>query len=410
MMMRPQTSSSRRPPSGLLAPIFIIATAFAVVFSPLSSSSAQAFAPPYLTNAASHITSKQISTSSSPSTSRHRSSLNRNDDFRSTTTTALSAASPLFGLSTTKTKKHNKSPTYFAIPSLYPPDDSRPIVLFDGKCNLCNAGVQLVLDTDRADKDPRGNLRVAALQSRLGKVLLGRLSEEERRVVLGSYGGKPNEDNEKRAKKEYKSIVVMEKNRTYLNSAACLRIGRELRGPLRYLALLASLLPRFIRDPLYRLLSRYRKRLFGESAECRLWDDNWDTRFVDDAILGGKGASDDMDLFADPNAKEEEEREEEAEEEEEEEEEEAPAGSPILKEGDMARVVSSRPIVHTHVEGFEECGICTVGLVGRVKRVLKRQSFRKNVVVQFNVEKEGEIGDEKITFEAHFFPGQLRKE
>lgn len=245
----------------------------------------------------------------------------------------------------------------------------------------------------------------------MGKILLGRLSEEERKVVLGSDGGKSNEDDEKRTKKEYKSIVVMEKNRTYLNSAACLRIGRELRGPLRYLALLASLIPRFIRDPLYRLLSRYRKRLFGESAECRLWDDNWDTRFVDDGILGGKGASDDdMDLFADPNAKKEEGEEEGKEEEEEEEQEEAPAGSPILKEGDMARVVSSRPIVHSHVEGLGESGICTVGLVGRVKRVLKRQSFRKNVVVQFDVEKEGESGDEKITFEAHFFPGQLRKE
>ncbi len=243
---------------------------------------------------------------------------------------------------------------------------------------------------------------MAALQSRVGKILLGRLSDEERGVVLGADGGK--------SKKEYKSIVVMEKNRTFLNSAACLRIGRELRGPLRYLALLASLLPRFIRDPLYKLLSRYRKRLFGESAECRLWDDNWDTRFVDDGILGGKGASDDdMDLFADPNAKKEEGEDEGEEEEEEEDLEEAPAGSPILKEVDSVRVVSPKPIVHTHVEGFEEGGICTVGLVGRVKRVLKRQSFRKNVVVEFDVEKEGDENG-KITFEAHFFPGQLRKE
>lgn len=47
--------------------------------------------------------------------------------------------------------------------------DSRPVILFDGSCNLCNAGVQFMLDWDTA-----GKYRLAALQSDAGKALLMR--------------------------------------------------------------------------------------------------------------------------------------------------------------------------------------------------------------------------------------------
>ena len=45
--------------------------------------------------------------------------------------------------------------------------DSRPIILFDGVCNLCNSAVNVALDWD-----PSGKLRFAALQSNVGKSLL----------------------------------------------------------------------------------------------------------------------------------------------------------------------------------------------------------------------------------------------
>lgn len=48
-------------------------------------------------------------------------------------------------------------------------DDLRPVILFDGNCNLCNGGVQFVLDFD---KD--GLFRFASLQSDAGKALLQR--------------------------------------------------------------------------------------------------------------------------------------------------------------------------------------------------------------------------------------------
>ena len=41
------------------------------------------------------------------------------------------------------------------------------MILFDGSCNLCNAGVQFMLDVDT-----EGKYRLSALQSDAGKALL----------------------------------------------------------------------------------------------------------------------------------------------------------------------------------------------------------------------------------------------
>jgi len=262
--------------------------------------------------------------------------------------------------------------------------------------------VQLILDNDRASSDPRGNLRVAALQSKVGQLLLSRLPPSDMAKVLtltdgGGGGGSSSSDNNKN---EYKSIVVAGDQSTWFNSAACIRIGRDLKGPLRYLALLASLIPSFLRDPLYKLLSKYRKRLFGESAECRLWDENYDMRFVDDGVLTGVY----RDPFADPNAAPDDNVDND---------EGAQVDlsiGPNVNVGDSVRVISSKPIVHTHVGGYETSGVCSVGLVGKVTRVLEQRAFPKNVAVKFDSVDCGEGVGSSLSFEAHFYPGQLCKE
>lgn len=344
-------------------------------------------------------------------------------------------------------------------------------MLFDGKCNLCNAGVQLILDYDRADADKRGNLRVAAMQSQVGQLLLQTLSEKQRNIVLG--GNEKDINNNKKKKRveetnhekeeevdnaddddemEYKSIVVVTPNKIYLNSNACLQIGRELSGPLRTLSHLAGIiLPPFLRDVVYKLLSKNRKRFFGSSNECRLWDENWDTRFVDNAVIMGKQQlSSSMVVennpFADPNA--------------------------VIRNkdngtnhnnntrsnfhaGDTVRVVldssassssstqTSQPMVAVHtthnIPGYSNGRICTVGSVGTVTRVLDDddddddgREYPGNVAVKFELDISGYYGantaitaatagensadvEQKgatttCSFEAHFFPWQLRKE
>ena len=89
------------------------------------------------------------------------------------------------------------------------------------------------------------------------KILLARLPSAQREAVLGSSGGDGGE--------KYKSIVVAGRNKSWVNSDACLRIGRELRGPLRYLALLAHIIPRLIRDVVYKFLSGQRKVIWKGS-------------------------------------------------------------------------------------------------------------------------------------------------
>ena len=396
--------------SGLLAMV-----TYSLLLLSLVLSTADAFASVKSTAAVSSTQHKSYSSSS-------QSVGSTSTCLSASTAAAASVVAPptytLFGLNIKKSiqKKKSHKKQLFTIPSIFNSADSRPIILFDGKCNLCNGGVQLILDNDAASLDPRGNLRVAALQSRVGQILLSRLPRRDQaKVITLDTNNNDNSNNNK--SNEFKSIVVIGPNSQYwLNSAACLKIGRNLRGPLRYVALLAHLIPSFIRDPIYKLLSKYRKKLFGESAECRLWDDNYDMRYVNDELFGGRG--DDSDPFADPNAPKEEEVDDE------EEEVDLTIG-PNVKVGDTVRIVSSKAIVHTHVNGYESNGLCSVGLVGKVSRVLEQRAYPKSVVVQFeNIDcgvggsEEGDSsndgnggeGGASLSFEAHFYPGQLRKE
>ncbi|KAK7234427.1 pseudouridine synthase [Aureococcus anophagefferens] len=97
-------------------------------------------------------------------------------------------------------------PAHAPAPAIFTADDARPIVLFDGECNLCNAGVNILLDYDACSRDGRGNLRVAALQSTPGA--------------------------------QYSSIVVAGRDRAWVGSGAVLKIGRQLKAPLKWLAVL----------------------------------------------------------------------------------------------------------------------------------------------------------------------------
>ncbi len=399
--------------SGLLAMV-----TYSLLLLSLILSTADAFASVKSTAAVSSPQQKSYS-SSSQSEGPTSTCLSASTAVAAAASVVAAPTYTLFGLNIKKSiqKKKSHKKQLFTIPSIFNSADSRPIILFDGKCNLCNGGVQLILDNDSASLDPRGNLRVAALQSRVGQILLSRLPRRDQAKVITLDSNNGDSNNNKKSN-EFKSIVVIGPNSQYwLNSAACLKIGRNLRGPLRYLALIAHLTPSFIRDPIYKLLSKYRKKLFGESAECRLWDDNYDMRYVNDELFGGRG-DDDGDPFADPNAPKEEEVEEE-----EEDEVDLTIG-PNVKVGDTVRIVSSKAIVHTHVDGYESNGLCSVGLVGKVSRVLEQRAYPKSVVVQFdNVDcgvavgegdssddGNGGEGDASLSFEAHFYPGQLRKE
>jgi len=133
--------------------------------------------------------------------------------------------------------------------------DKRPIILFDGVCNLCNGGVNLALDLD-----PPGKLRFAALQSDAGRQLLVRAGRDPTDIS---------------------SIVLVEENNAYTKSDAVLRIATYLENPLLPAAgALGPLVPQFLRDAVYDAVADNRYELLGIQDSCRLGDDRFDERFV----------------------------------------------------------------------------------------------------------------------------------
>lgn len=136
-----------------------------------------------------------------------------------------------------------------------PPGQSA-IVLFDGVCNFCNASVRFVID-----RDPRATLRFASLQSDAG-----------RRVLDGL--GQPAVEGDPR------SIVLVEGGKVYQRSSAALRIARHLRGGWSLLALLL-VVPRPLRDLVYRWFAARRYRWFGKAEACRVPAPELRARFLD---------------------------------------------------------------------------------------------------------------------------------
>ncbi len=122
---------------------------------------------------------------------------------------------------------------------------SGPIILFDGVCNLCNASVLFIID-----RDPSAHFHFAPLQSDVARELMDRAGEP-------IPSGDPD------------SIVLLANGRVYRSSTAALRIARQLGGPTRLLAAFV-IVPRPIRDLVYRWIARNRYRWFGRTEACRV--------------------------------------------------------------------------------------------------------------------------------------------
>lgn len=132
--------------------------------------------------------------------------------------------------------------------------DKRPIILFDGVCNMCNGGVNFCLDWDKT-----GELRFAALQSEAG------------RALLVKSGRRPD---------DISSIVFVDETGSLLKSEAVLKIAKLLSLPFPVLSTFASFFPAFFRDFVYDTVAENRYNILGERPSCRLSDPNFNDRFV----------------------------------------------------------------------------------------------------------------------------------
>jgi predicted DCC family thiol-disulfide oxidoreductase YuxK len=137
---------------------------------------------------------------------------------------------------------------------------SNPIILYDGVCGLCNRLVQFLLKHDR-----EGHLRFASLQSDFAA------------KVLGRHGIDP---------KDLDTVQVVVKydqpdERVLQRSDAILRAGRELGGFWGASASVGKVVPRPLRDLVYRFVATNRYRVFGKYDTCMLPDANQRSRFLD---------------------------------------------------------------------------------------------------------------------------------
>jgi len=137
------------------------------------------------------------------------------------------------------------------------PDAEPPLVLFDGVCNLCNATVNFLLDRDR-----RGTLRFAALQSNSAR-------EKLRARGCGVPEGPPD------------ALLFIEGGRLYGGSTAALRIARHLSHPGWRLASALLVIPRPLRDAIYRWVAKNRYAWFGRREVCRVPTAELRGRFLD---------------------------------------------------------------------------------------------------------------------------------
>ena len=126
----------------------------------------------------------------------------------------------------------------------------REIIIYDGYCNLCSSSVRWVLHNDRKK-------RFSCIP----------LQDEHARSLLRDTGGQFQEG------KGADSVVLVREGRVFYRSAAALRIASRLRFPWPLLSLF-FLVPAPVRDWVYDLVARNRKRWFGERTACYLPPDS----------------------------------------------------------------------------------------------------------------------------------------
>jgi predicted DCC family thiol-disulfide oxidoreductase YuxK len=124
-----------------------------------------------------------------------------------------------------------------------PPTSASPIIVFDALCVLCSANARFVLRYDRSRR-----FRLASMQGAVSSAL------------YRQFGIDPTSPE---------TLIVVEGDVALRDSDAVLAIWAGLDWPWRLLGVL-RIVPRLLRDPVYRWIARHRYRLFGRRDTCWL--------------------------------------------------------------------------------------------------------------------------------------------
>jgi predicted DCC family thiol-disulfide oxidoreductase YuxK len=75
-------------------------------------------------------------------------------------------------------------------------------------------------------------------------------------------------------------VVLIDRGMIYLGSTAALKIGQQLKFPWSFLSHLGLVIPRFIRDWVYRQIAAHRYQWFGKRDVCMVPTEGLKARFL----------------------------------------------------------------------------------------------------------------------------------
>lgn len=133
------------------------------------------------------------------------------------------------------------------------PMNNPHIVIFDGVCNFCNGAVNFIIQ-----RDPESVFAFTPMQSELARELM-------ERFYVPDVG--------------MDTLVLIKEGKCYVLSDAALEIARDLTGPWRF-CYVFKVVPRPIRDAVYKLFARNRYTLFGKKDACMVPSEEVKSRFL----------------------------------------------------------------------------------------------------------------------------------
>ncbi len=134
------------------------------------------------------------------------------------------------------------------------PVEGKSLVLFDGVCNLCQASVQFIIRHDHQER-----FVFASLQSEAGRDRLARFQLPADQLD---------------------TFVLIENGKCHTRSTAALRVLLGLGGWFRP-AFALIVLPKPLRDGIYRWVASNRYRWFGKKDHCMVPTPQLKKRFVE---------------------------------------------------------------------------------------------------------------------------------
>jgi predicted DCC family thiol-disulfide oxidoreductase YuxK len=129
----------------------------------------------------------------------------------------------------------------------------RPVILFDGECNLCIWAVNFVLHKDRREI-----------------FLFSPVQSESGREILSQLGLKNS---------EMETVYLLENDEVYSKSTAALRILAKLPYPWKLMVAFV-IVPACVRDVIYDVIARNRYLWFGRAGSCGKPSEGEKSRFL----------------------------------------------------------------------------------------------------------------------------------